>query len=268
MTQKPWEHAKSSGSEGDPLAARFVSSLDYDKRLYKHDIAGSVAHARMLRHVDLITDDDLAAIERGLKEIESEIDEQGDAWPGWKVELEDVHMCIEAALIEKAGDSGRKLHTGRSRNDQVATDIKMWIWSAINETGGMYSRIETLHRAFIGLAERDGLIVMPSYTHLQRAQPIIVGGEILAWCEALAYCRERFVTCSTFHEEYALGSGAIAGSSLPLDRFHYHEALSVGPPLMNSIFATAELDHHNDFVFALTMTSHWLSRWAEQWIIY
>ena len=121
-TQKPWEHAKSSGSEGDPLAARFVSSLDYDKRLYTHDIAGSVAHARMLRSVDLLTDAELKQIEDGLAAIGAEIAEQGDAWPGWKVELEDVHMCVEAALVEKTGDAGRKLHTGRSRNDQVALD--------------------------------------------------------------------------------------------------------------------------------------------------
>ena len=127
MSSKPWEHAKSSGSEADPLAARFVSSLDVDKRLYAVDIAGSLAHARMLEHVGLITADDLAAIVRGLNEIKAEIEEQGDAWPGWKIELEDVHMCIEAALIEKVGDSGRKLHTGRSRATiRWRSDLVLW----------------------------------------------------------------------------------------------------------------------------------------------
>src|SRR5690606_4349359 len=112
---KPWEHAKAgAGSASDPLAARFVESISYDRRMYKHDIAGSIAHARMLEKVGLITTEELTAIERGLNEIQAEIEADFDGWPGWKVELEDVHMCVEAALIEKIGDPGRKLHTGRS----------------------------------------------------------------------------------------------------------------------------------------------------------
>ncbi|MEL7087736.1 MAG: argininosuccinate lyase [Planctomycetota bacterium] len=293
MSQKPWEHAKSSGSEGDPLAARFVSSLDYDKRLYKHDIAGSIAHARMLRKVELITDEDLAAIEAGLLEIESEIDEQGDTWSGWKVELEDVHMCVEAALIEKAGDAGRKLHTGRSRNDQVALDLVMWVRDA---TLGVGQRLNTLIDAFIGLAERQGMVVMPSYTHLQRAQPIILGGELLAWMEML----DRAIARLTANPSIAfnpLGSGAIAGSSLPLDRRQTTDALfgemTPSPAELkrirkeqrldrksmakiinlmfvsgSSIDATATRDSALDFTFGLTMVSQTLSRWAEQWIIY
>ena len=112
MSHKPWEHHKSSGSEGDPLAARFVSSLDYDKRLYTHDIAGSVAHARMLQHIGLITADDLSEIERGLGEIKAEIETQGEAWPGWQVELEDVHMCIEAAPDREDGGCGAEAAHG------------------------------------------------------------------------------------------------------------------------------------------------------------
>ncbi len=310
MSQKPWEHAKSSGSEGNPLAARFVSSLDYDKRLYPHDIRGSIVHARMLKHVGLITADDLSAIEAGLHEIKAEIDEQGDAWPGWRVELEDVHMCIEAALIEKAGDAGRKLHTGRSRNDQVATDLMLWIQSE-----QVSQRLEKLLKAFVESAERHGEIVMPSFTHLQRAQPILVGGELMSWLTAFAQCQHRFREFSDdsrLHRIYPLGSGAIAGSSLPIDRkftfhcFEYGEPRpnSDGQPLAdrirgafqddyhpavvdlivnqvgekdyvtdqleqtNSIYLTASRDMAVDFVYALTMTSQWLSRWAEQWIIY
>ena len=300
MTQKPWEHAKSSGSEGDPLAARFVSSLDYDKRLYPHDIRGSIAHARMLKHVGLITADDLAAIERGLDEIRAEIDEQGDAWPGWKVELEDVHMCIEAALIEKVGDAGRKLHTGRSRNDQVATDLLLWIDDARVDIEAQLHRV---CKAFVSLAHRHGHIVMPSYTHLQRAQPILAGGELLAWAGALWRAAIRF-DLHFADGTYALGSGAIAGSSLPLNRTEtmrllrplededdpgvefmldedgtpsqlskgefdqWQTELSEAVVSWNSIDATASRDEALELTFALAMTSMTLSRWAEQWIIY
>jgi argininosuccinate lyase len=289
-SSKPWEHAKSSGSEEDPLAARFVSSLDYDKRLYTHDIRGSKAHAAMLEKVGLITADDLAAINKGLDEIEAEIAEQGDAWPGWKVELEDVHMCVEAALIEKAGDSGRKLHTGRSRNDQVATDLTLWVLESSRE---VENRCMNLIEQYVDSAERFGHIVMPSYTHLQRAQPIVVGGELLAWATAIHKAAQRFAWFEDGDiDRIALGSGAIAGSSLPLDRMmtasqlhpslieeddgHLVEVVDTGEMIdisemhisENAIEATASRDIALDFAYALTMTSMWLSRWAEQWIIY
>ncbi|MEM6458854.1 MAG: argininosuccinate lyase [Planctomycetota bacterium] len=265
MTQKPWEHAKSSGSEGDPLAARFVSSLDYDKRLYRHDIAGSIAHARMLRKVELITDDDLAAIETGLNEIEAEIDEQDDAWTGWKVELEDVHMCVEAALIEKAGDAGRKLHTGRSRNDQVALDLLLWTREAC---GVLIEKIDTLCHAFVALAERDGRVVMPSYTHLQRAQPIVVGNELFAW--ALMLGSDRFHLQQMREHNYVspLGSGAIAGSCLPLDAEYTARSVGLQEPPWNSMAFTASRDIACAFSHQASMIAMHLSRWAEQWIIY
>jgi len=262
---KPWEHTKAGqGSASDPLAARFVSSLDYDKRLYTHDIQGSIAHARMLEHVKLITPDDLKEIERGLYEIKTEIDELGDNWPGWKVELEDVHMCIEAALIEKTGDAGRKLHTGRSRNDQVATDLVLWANESYFE---LANRFNALLQAFIDLADQYGHIVMPSYTHLQRAQPIVAGAELLAWLEALAECYRR-LTMLTHEDASPLGSGAIAGSSLPLNRDFSAEAMDISDVSTNSMYATASRDVAVDYAYSLAMTSMWLSRWAEQWIIY
>ncbi|MGB1124473.1 MAG: argininosuccinate lyase [Phycisphaeraceae bacterium] len=265
-SSKPWEHAKATGSETDPLAARFVASLDYDKRLYKHDIGGSKAHAAMLLKVGLITEEDLTAINAGLDEIEKEIDEQGDAWPGWKVELEDVHMCVEAALIEKAGDAGRKLHTGRSRNDQVALDLKLWAGEARDI---VTDKLLGLIKALVQLAESDGKIVMPSYTHLQRAQPIVVGGELMAWAEAFSHCGMTYVSLLETDRPSPLGSGAIAGSSLPLDREHTASALPfVLYPSNNAIQATASRDMALHLTYALTMTSMWLSRWAEQWIIY
>lgn len=260
---KPWEHAKSgAGSAADPLSSRFVSSLDVDKRLYPHDICGSVAHARMLANVGLISPDDLDAILGGLKQIENEIEEQGDAWPGWKVELEDVHMCIEAALIEKTGDPGRKLHTGRSRNDQVALDLKLWIEQAVDGVQGLH---DELIGAFKHLAQRDGRMVTPSYTHLQRAQPIVVGGELIAWIEAFEHCKGRYAANAG---DNPLGSGAVAGSALPLDRALTASMLNVGPVSRSSIEATASRDAAIDFTFALAMTSMWLSRFAEQWILY
>ncbi len=269
--RKPWEHAKSGqGSGADPLATRFVESLSYDRRLYKHDIAGSLAHARMLAEVGLITADELDQIEKGLNEIRAEIEASlenphGPPWPGWDPQLEDVHMCIEAALIQKTGDAGRKLHTGRSRNDQVMVDLQLWIQESVQV---LDQRFDSLFRAFVALAKRDGQIVMPGYTHLQRAQPILVGAELVAWMTALDRSRGRFEALRRVNLYNPLGSGAIAGSSLPLDRQHTADALGVGPPSPSSIDATASRDAAIDFVYALAMTAMTLSRWAEQWILY
>ena len=282
-SSKPWEHAKEgSGSGSDPLAARFVESLSYDRRLYKHDIAGSVAHARMLQKVGLINKKELKEIERGLKEIEKEIEaagpDYGAAWPGWKLDLEDVHMCIEAALIEKIGDAGRKLHTGRSRNDQVAQDLVNWI---CDQSMPMALALKRLCDALKDLARKQGTIVMPAYTHLQRAQPVVLGGELIAWMVGIGQCMHRFPFKSSMGRQVVLGSGAIAGSSLPLDRDFTAELMGwhnppPGPGMpkepqlvsISAINATASRDMAIDFVYALAMTAQWLSRWAEQWIIY
>jgi len=273
--RKPWEHAKTGGSEHDELAARFVESLSYDTRLYKHDIAGSIAHARMLQKVGLITAEDLTAIERGLKEIESEIEAAPGGvtgWKGWKIALEDVHMCIEAALIEKIGEPGKKLHTGRSRNDQVALDLRMWIEIA---EGDLHEYFDQVIFAFLELAERDGEIVAPAYTHLQRAQPVVVGAELMAWTQAFHTAKQRFGFFDGELWNCPLGSGAIAGSALPLDRQCAANEVTGASghtfswePCANSIEATASRDKAIDFVYALAMTAMWLSRWAEQWIIY
>ena len=263
---KPWEHAKSGGSEQNELAARFVESISYDTRMYKQDIAGSIAHARMLEASGLITANDLVQIESGLHEIQGEIEASNITdWSGWNVQLEDVHMCIEAALIDKVGEAGRKLHTGRSRNDQVALDLKLWIESAVEQLAGDFRAV---YDAFVALANRDGEITMPSYTHLQRAQPIVVGGELMAWLSAFERAESRFVALRDLNRQNPLGSGAIAGSSLPLDRSHTAAALPVGPPTYSSMDATASRDAAIDFVYAMAMTSMTMSRWAEQWIIY
>src|SRR5438093_12113601 len=165
------------GEAANKLAQSFVESISYDRRLYKHDIAGSIAHATMLAKVGLITDADRDAIIDGLKSIERDI-ETGNF--KFDQSLEDIHMVIEAALIERIGEPGRKLHTGRSRNDQVALDLALWLQDSARE---IHQPLGDLLSAFVRLAERSASIVMPSFTHLQRAQPIAAGAEALAWAQ-------------------------------------------------------------------------------------
>lgn len=277
-TAKPWEHAKhGEGSASDPLAARFVESLSYDTRLYDADIRGSVAHARMLAKVGLISTKDLAEIERGLAEVKREIESApagpnavgvAGAWPGWKVELEDVHMCVEAALTAKVGDAGRRLHTGRSRNDQVALDLRLWLRDACERAA---AATDALGAAFAGLAARQGDVPLPTYTHLQRAQPACVGAEAMAWHAMFARDGRLLRSMTGWDDGLAaspLGSGAVAGSTLALDRRMTASELGFDAPSLSSIDATASRDEALDFVYALTRTAIHLSRLAEQWIIY
>src|SRR5689334_10008698 len=163
--EKSWQARISEAT--DAIAQAFVESVSYDWRLYKHDIAGSIAHATMLAKVGLITEADRDAIVKGLKEIESEIDRDGPKWAGFKPELEDIHMCVESALTERIGEPGRKLHTGRSRNDQVALDLNLWLEES---TQAVSRQVKDLVQTFVSLAERSTSVVMPAFTHLQRAQ--------------------------------------------------------------------------------------------------
>ena len=266
-TPKPWEHNKSgAGSASDPLASRFVESLSYDRRLYKHDIAGSLAHARMLAKVGLLTAGECGQIERGLTEMEAEIDAAGERWPGWNPQLEDLHMCLETALVAKIGAPGLKLHTGRSRNDQVALDLKLWVEDAAAQ---LEDALEDLAFAFVDVARRDGRIVMPGYTHMQRAQPIVAGGELLAWATIFDRAASRVTAIRTLVPRNPLGSGALAGSCLPLDRHAVAAALpALGDPTPSSIDATSTRETAMDFVYCLAITAMNLSRWAEQWVLY
>ena len=264
------------GEATDAIAQTFVESMSYDWRLYKVDVAGSIAHATMLEKVGLITGADREAIFAGLKEIEAEIDRDGPKWAGFKPELEDIHMCVESALTERIGEPGRKLHTGRSRNDQVAVDLRLWIKSTGSALG---FELRTLCRTFVELAVRSQDVVMPSFTHLQRAQPISAGAEASAWCtmflrdahrcERLAYpALDNSSSHGIFSDPSPLGSGAIAGCSLPLDAKYTAELLEFGDPPFNSIEATASRDEACELTFNLAMIAQHLSRWAEQWIIY
>lgn len=268
--EKSWQARISEAT--DAIAQAFVESITYDWRLYKQDVAGSICHAHMLCTVGLLTDAEREAIVGGLKEIEREIDLAKQAWPGFKTEFEDIHMCVEAELIRRVGEPGRKLHTGRSRNDQVATDLMLWTLDATRDLGELYGSVL---KAFVAMAEQSADVVMPSYTHMQRAQPIVGGAEVLAWAEALSRGMERLQRFAE-HYEFPLGAGAIAGSSLPLDRkqtLWFAKRFGIvredtNRLSMSSIDATATRDVALEFVFGLAMISQTLSRWAEQWIIY
>lgn len=260
--EKSWQARIAEGT--DALGASFVESISYDRRLYQQDIAGSIAHAAMLAQVGLITQAERAAIEQGLREIERDI-QAGNF--EFDESLEDIHMVVEKALIDRIGEPGRKLHTARSRNDQVATDLMLWI----KASAPVYaSRLVELQKAFVGLAEGSGDIVMPSFTHLQRAQPICAGAEALAWCEMFEHdLRRNALLCLRDDEASPLGSGAIAGTSLAIDTHATSAALGfAGLPPVNSIYHTATRDVACDFLYCLAMTAQHLSRWAEQWIIY
>jgi argininosuccinate lyase len=259
-SEKSWQARISEST--DALAQSFVESISYDRRLYKHDIAGSIAHATMLAKVGLISDPERDKIIDGLKSIGRDI-EAGQF--KFDQSLEDIHMVIEAALIQRIGEPGKKLHTGRSRNDQVALDLLLWIDEANQQID---AKLESLCCAFIGLAERSREIVMPSYTHLQRAQPILAGAEALAWCSMLS---ENFNRGSRFQRkamESPLGSGAIAGTSLPVNAAETAKLLGMYGAPSNSIAETSQRDVAVEFLFHLTMISMHLSRWAEQWVIY
>jgi argininosuccinate lyase len=270
---KSWQARISEAT--DKLAQSFVESISYDQRLYKQDIAGSIAHATMLAKVGLITDGERDAIIEGLKGIKKDIESQNFKFD---ISLEDIHMVIEAELIKRIGEPGRKLHTGRSRNDQVALDFSLWI------SDSMYDLIPALGRleqAFGSLAVRSSDIVMPAYTHLQRAQPICAGAEALAWAEMFSGDALRISNLMALgRSSIPLGSGAIAGTSLPIKPAITREHLLVlktddGTEFpyfhedpQSSIERTASRDAACDLLYCCAMIAQHLSRWAEQWIIY
>jgi len=259
--EKSWQAR--IGEATDATAQKFVESISYDRRIYKQDIAGSIAHATMLAKVGLITDAERDAIIEGLKSIEHDIESGNFVFDE---SLEDIHMVVEDALIKRIGEPGKKLHTGRSRNDQVILDLHIWIISTVYAE--IIPRLKDLERSFYGLADRSKDVVMPSFTHLQRAQPISAGAEAWAWNCLFANDHDRILSLTEMHGENPLGSGAIAGTSLPLDRGFAAKLMEIGTPTASSIESTASRDIACDFVYALAMIAQHLSRWAEQWIIY
>jgi argininosuccinate lyase len=196
----------------DAFVARFTASVNFDQRLYRHDIMGSIAHASMLAKVGVLTDAERDTIVDGLRTIEQEI-EAGQF--DWRVDLEDVHMNIEARLTDRIGVTGKKLHTGRSRNDQVATDIRLWLRDEIDL---ILSEITRLQQGLLEQAEREADTIMPGFTHLQTAQPVTFGHHLLAWFEMLSRDHERLVDCRKRTNRMPLGSAALAGTTYPIDR--------------------------------------------------
>jgi len=246
----------------DELAVHFVESLSFDRRLYKVDIVGSIAHAEMLAAQKLMTNAELAEIKRGLIEIGEEIAAGTFAFD---VTQEDIHMAVESALIAKTGDAGRKLHTGRSRNDQVATDIRLWMRDEIEI---MQTHITLLQRALVKLAEKYTDAVMPAYTHLQRAQPVSIASYLLSFVEMLARDWSRLKDCRKRLNVCPLGSGAVGGSTLPLDRTKTAELLGFADITYNSIDAVSDRDFCAEYIFCCSLIAAHLSRLAEDWILY
>ena len=242
---------------------QFTESVSFDWRLYRQDIAGSIAHAKGLAKAGLITKTEAGKIARGLKAIEREIDAGKFQWDP---ALEDVHMNIEAALIKKIGAAGKKLHTARSRNDQVATDVRLWVRDA---TVNLIGQIRQLERALVRLAEANQSVIIPGYTHLQRAQPVPFAHHCLAYVEMFERDLLRFaISCGNAGQHSPLGSGAIAGSTLPVDRAHVAKLLGFAGITQNSMDAVSNRDFVLDFLYAAVVTGLHLSRLAEDLILW
>ncbi len=246
----------------DQRLEQFAQSIEFDRRLFRHDIRGSVAHARMLQQVGLLTAEELEAIVTGLGEIEREI-EQGDF--AWRIELEDIHMHIEQALIDRLGDVGRKLHTGRSRNDQVTTATRLWLRDAIDQ---LNEKLVALQTAFVSRCDADFDVILPAYTHFQRAQPVLAAHYWLAYCERFERDRERLIDARRRVNTCTLGTAALAGSSLPLDRSYVARELGFEQLAENSLDASFDRDFIAETIGVLALIAVHLSGWAEEWILW
>lgn len=260
MSEKPWGGVFHEAT--DRRVERFTESVSFDRRLYRHDIEGSIAHAKMLQTAEMLSADECQQIEQTLNSIRQEI-EQGRF--EYSHALEDIHMHIEHALVERLGDVGRKLHTGRSRNDQVSTDLRLWIRESIDQ---LDKSLETLQKAFVSRADGDVDVILPGYTHLRRAQPILASHYWLAYCEKLDRDRERLTDCRRRANVSPLGAAACAGTSLPIDRDQTARALGFEGVAANSLDVSSDRDFAIEFVFDLVMIAEHLSGWAEDWIIW
>ena len=246
----------------DNVASTYTVSIHYDRRLYRQDIAGSIAHARMLGRQGIISDDEAAAIVDGLMVVRKEI-EDGD-FP-WRAELEDIHMNIERRLFETIGETAGKLHTARSRNDQVAVDVRLYVKEAI---GDVLDAIHGLRVALVGLAEANADAVMPGYTHLQRAQPVLFAHHMLAYFEMLGRDAERFRQARVRADVLPLGSGALAGVPYPVDRDFVARELGFAAVSANSMDAVSDRDFLLDFHSASAICAVHLSRMAEELVVW
>jgi len=259
-SSKPWGGRFTQAT--DSFVEAFTASVDFDKRLYHYDIQASIAHARMLVRTGVLSHEDCEAIIKGLEEIHHDI-ERGDF--SWLVELEDVHMNIEARLTERIGEAGKRLHTGRSRNDQIATDMRLYLRDEIDV---IISQIKSFQLVLLDVAEREAETIMPGFTHLQVAQPITFGHHLLAWFEMLARDHQRLEDCRKRVNIMPLGSAALAGTGFPVDRAYTAQLLGFDTPAGNSLDAVSDRDFAIEFcaVGALVMTH--LSRFSEELVLW
>jgi argininosuccinate lyase len=254
-----------SGRFTEPVARRvqrYTASIPFDWRLAPYDIRGSLAHAAMLQRIGVLSADDLDAIRRGLGEILAEF-EAGEF--AWSLEDEDVHFTIERALTRRIGDAGKRLHTGRSRNDQVATDVRLWLRDAID---AILATLADARGALIDLAETHADTVMPGFTHLQAAQPVTFGHHLLAWQEMLARDAERLADCRRRVNRLPLGAAALAGTSYPIDRAFVARELGFDEVCENSLDAVSDRDFAIEFLAAGALIMTHLSRMAEELVLW
>ncbi len=246
----------------DAFVARYTASVSFDQRMYRQDIQGSIAHAKMLCKVGVLSATERDDIIRGLEEVRIEI-ERGDF--NWSVELEDVHMNIEAALTQKIGITGKKLHTGRSRNDQVATDIRLYLRDEIDVIA---SELTRLQQGLIDLAEQEADTIMPGFTHLQTAQPVTFGHHLLAWNEMLQRDYSRLMDCRKRINILPLGAAALAGTTYPIDRHYTAELLGFERPTENSLDSVSDRDFAIEFTSVAALIMMHMSRFSEELVLW
>ena len=265
MAKKGIKKANWSGRFNEPvtdLAKRFTASVGFDQKLALYDIEGSVAHAEMLAAQKIITQKDLKAIQGGLQSIQNEI--LAGTFK-WSLDLEDVHLNIEKRLTDKIGEAGKKLHTGRSRNDQVATDLRLWLRAAIDET---IQKIKTLQLSVVQLADKHQKTIMPGFTHLQVAQPVTFGHHLMAYYEMLQRDLARFEDARKRMNQLPLGAAALAGTSYPIDRNRVAKKLKFDGVCENSLDAVSDRDFAIEFTFAASLLMSHLSRFSEELIMW
>jgi len=246
----------------DAFVEAFTASVEFDQRMYKQDIEGSRAHARMLTKVGVLTDEDLANLLKGLDQVEQEIAEGKFEW---SVSREDVHMNIEARLTEIVGDAGKRLHTGRSRNDQVATDIRLYLREQI---AFAIAEIRRLQTGLLDLAEREANTIMPGFTHLQVAQPVTFGHHLLAWFENMQRDASRLEDCAKRLNVLPLGAAALAGTTYPIDRNFTADQLHFDDVCRNSLDAVSDRDFAIEFCAASAILMTHLSRFSEELVLW
>jgi argininosuccinate lyase len=259
-SEKPWGGRFTEST--DAFVEAFTASIGFDYRLYRQDIAGSIAHARMLAHTGIISEAEAAKIVNGLEAIRMDIEHGNFAW---SVALEDVHMNIEARLIDRIGETGKKLHTGRSRNDQVATDLRLYLREEIDI---LCSELTRLQSGLLKIAVREADTILPGFTHLQVAMPVTFGHHMLAWIEMLERDHERLQDCRQRVNIMPLGSAALAGTGFPIDRAYTARLLGFDTPAANSLDAVSDRDFVIEFCSAAALAMVHLSRFSEELVLW